>query len=231
MAEIDPYSIRRCRKIRRTRFFGFALLGLVGVVIAFIVVSTLFTTPWGHRTPELEYLASLPYPDPHPDQENLLVFTPRAGVSDVSSNWLRLNAEPDGADAAPPGGVYIRFTTTVELPSRGWPPPDHAYLHLAAAGESRLPAARAHEHTLVFQARRTIELSTGRDLMEAAGRFEQPPLRDLMLFKIHPDAILDLLAHPAPTMAIAGYEWTLSEAHLESLSAFAATLRLGYTPP
>jgi hypothetical protein len=228
----DPYYARRRRKARTITFVGLFLLGLVAAVIVLTGVPAMFTTPWGHRTPELEYLASLPYPDPHPDEAQLLIFTPRDSVTDVSTHWLRLATTPDGAaDPAAPAGIYVRFATVIEGRSRGWPPADHIYLHLAAAGPDRLPTMRALEHTLSFRAGRTIELTTGRDLMETASRFDLPPLRDHMLFMIHPDAILDLLAEPAPTIAIAGHQSTLTDTHLAPLRAIAATLRPGYTLP
>jgi hypothetical protein len=225
----DPYHARRRRKVRLITGVGFFLLALFGTLIGIGSISTL-TTPITVGPPGHQYLASLPYPDPHPDQAALLIFTPSGRRTAISTHWLRLTPSPDAP--RPPDAVYFRFETVIDGPARAFPV-DHALLHLAATGDARLPIAFDIEAPLFFDAGRRITLTTSPKLLADARNLHAPPppLHDPMLYMIHPDAILDLLAHPSPTMTIGRHTAQLTEAHLTPLRALAATLKPGYTPP
>jgi hypothetical protein len=233
----DPYHARRSRKVRRINAVGFSLLAVLAVAMALTWASN-FTTP--HRSPDHEYLANLPYPAPpvpHPDQPALLLFTSHtepAGTS-ITTQWLPLALAVPDTDGDPrPGSVYFRFETFFEGPARVHPT-DHVLLHLAATGAARLPVDP--DTAVVFNAGRTITLTTNAQMLADAAAFHAPPppLHDPMLYLIHPDAILDLLNHPETspplTMTLGPYTAQLTDLHLTPLQALAATLKPGYTPP
>ncbi len=106
-------------------------------------------------------------------------------------------------------------------------PTDHALLHVAAWHPARLPQP-IRAQTLVFRAGRTISLTHPTTPPYSSG-----PARDHAIYRIHPDAILDLLAphDTPPTLTIGDHHAELTEPHLAPLRALAATLKPGYTPP
>ncbi len=237
MTTPDPYHARRQRKVRLIAGTGIAMLGLFGALVLLNWIATIATpiTRGTRGTPGNQYLSNLPYPDPAPDQSDLLIFTPYSDGTAVSTHWLPLTLAPKGPDGAPrPGTVYFRFETFIEGKSRTRPT-DHALLHLAATGEARLPVDP--ETSVNFDAERSITLTANAAMLADAANLHTPPppLHDPMLFMIHPDAILDLINHPesAPpiTMTIGPHRGQLTETHLAPLRALAATLKPGYTPP
>lgn len=209
---------------------GLFLLGAVAAVTALAWVSLLLTPTTSLRTAEDKYLAALPYPDPQPGHADLLILTRGRAHVTVSTHWLPLTSGPDGGGEG--GAVYLRFETVIDGSSR-LHPVDHVRLHLAATGDARLPTVFDTPLTLETE-RRLITLTTGPGLRaEAARNPPPPPLHDAMLYHLHPDAILDLLAPHGtpPTLTIGDHHAELTETHLAPLRAFAATLKPGYTPP
>ncbi len=230
----DPYHARRRRKVRLISGIGISMLGLFGA-LALINWLAALAIPTARRTPENQYLSDLPYPDPAPDQSDLLIFTPSSDGTAVSTHWLPLTLAPPGPDGSPrPGTVYFRFETFIEGRARSRPT-DHALLHLAATGEARLPLDP--DASVHFNAERSITLTANRKMLADAADLHAPPppLHDPMLYMIHPDAILDLINHPdtspAITMTIGPHRGRLTETHLAPLRALAATLKPGYAPP
>lgn len=236
MTPPDPYHARRSRKVRRINAVGFSLLAVLAVAMALTWASNL-VNPWTPATPEREYLATLPYPAPHPSQAALLLFTSHAAPkgTSITTQWLPLALAVPDTDGDPrPGSVYFRFETFFEGPARVHPT-DHVLLHLAATGAARLPVDP--DTAVIFNAGRTITLTTNAQMLADAAAFHAPPppLHDPMLYLIHPDAILDLLNHPEssppPMMTLGPYTAQLTDLHLTPLQALAATLKPGYTPP
>ncbi len=227
----DPYLARRRRKVRRSRAATWAVLAVFGVGLFYMVLD-MFAAP---VTYEHAYFATLPYPDPHPREAELLKFVRRDGRVIVTTDWLPLTHTPAADPSAPADAVYIRFEADFDAPKRTRPA-KIARLHVAATGNAVLPLHGVPSPDMFFRNSSRFYLSFNADMRHEANTTHKPPppLHSPMLYHIDPDAILDLLDQPPgqPTKVILGnHTAELTELHLTPLRALFATLKPGYQPP
>ncbi len=221
----DPYHARRRRKVRLITGVGFFLLAL-------------FAVPWAIRSigailpqfPTLRTLAALPYPDPHPDQADLLTFTEHLGGINIQTGWLPIYAVR-ADDGTFNGFIVMRLTTRV-APSPRDQPAREVSINFATVGKVRLPAHEAMRHTLILTSGdSTARVKPDAYDMSLASMTDDPPFRDFMMYSVPTTIIVEAANADDLTITIAGFESPVPPEAFEILRAFTATLKPGYTPP
>lgn len=226
MSTPDPYHPRRRRKARLITAVGFFLLALLGVPWLIGTIAVLVP-----ERPTLRTLAALPYPDPAPNQTDLLTFTDLRGRARIQTEWIPIfaNWTDDGTYT---GFILMRLTTFTDPGGRDEPTRDIS-ITFAAAGDIRLPADNPLRHPLIL----TTGDSTARVWPDpyyvgSASMENAPAFRDFMWYDA-PTTIIVQAANTVDdfTITIAGFESPVPPEAFAILRAFAATLKPGYQPP